>query len=282
MIDLHHHLIYGVDDGPADLATSLSLAEMALAEGITQIVCTPHANASYTYPLPLIQNRLQELRDLLAERLELHLGCDFHLSSENVSDALLSFPRYSIAERGYLLVEFPDLLIPPDMETALYQLQSAGYTLIITHPERCPAIQQQPGRLATWIRRGALVQITAGSLTGRFGPQAEAFSKAILKRHWVHFVATDAHHPEWRPPRMQRAMGIVRNSQGEAGMERIFQRNPLAALTGERLEEQPTPLDLEEDKELDFQQGELYVVRRRNSYGALHTPLWSRIFGRGV
>jgi len=246
MIDLHHHLIYGVDDGPADIEHSLTMARASANQGVTHIVCTPHASELYPWQEELVQDRLGELRHRLAGEVSLSLGCDFHLSIDNIEDALKHPMRYSIEGRGYLLVEFPNLLIPPNMEQSIYQLQSAGYTVVITHPERCMAFIENPARLATWIQKGCYVQVTGASLYGRFGRGAQQFSNELLERHWIHFLATDAHHMEWRPPHLRRAYEYVANRMGSEYAQRLCRINPQAALAGTSLPSQPEPIGLGE------------------------------------
>lgn len=277
MIDIHHHLIYGVDDGPDDLETSLRMAHEAAADGITHIVCTPHASDDYFYDLPVIEERLQILRNELGDLVNLGLGCDFHLNSSNIEDAVANPLRYSINGKGYLLVEFSDLAIPPQISQAMEQLAIAGYTLIITHPERNPILQRKPEMLAEWLKSGYLVQVTAGSLYGRFGPAAQHFSNELLQRNWIHFLATDAHHPEWRPPYLKRAFEYVRRNMGEETAQRLCVSNPRAAFEGLALPEQPEMLGLWDCKSPDFSavQHALDKSEKNSQPG-----FWKRLFGR--
>ena len=261
MIDIHHHLLFGLDDGSRDIETSVAMAEMAADDGITHIVCTPHANAHFRFNPAINQERLEQLQARLDGRVTLGLGCDFHLSFENIEDALQHRTRYTINGKQYLLVEFPDLAIPPTMSDVFYQFLIAGMQPIITHPERNPTIQKNPQRLDEWIERGCLVQITASSLTGRFGRLAESFSHALLKQNKVHFIATDAHNLDSRPPRMKQAYELIAKGYGLDTAERLCVSNPAAVFFGNDLPVQPLP-----------GQGE------SSPSPAEHQSFWKRIF----
>jgi protein-tyrosine phosphatase len=252
MIDIHHHLLFGLDDGSPDLGTSLSMARMAVEDGITHIVCTPHASGAYSYDPAEVTDRLGALRTAVqAEGLALTLGCgcDFHLSYDNIHDALANPKKYAINGASYLLVELPDFGLPRSLTETFYELQLAGLTPILTHPERNPTLQRDMERLTEWLRNGMLVQVTAGSVLGHMGKAAEQMSQRLLANRWVHFLATDAHNLTTRAPRLSPAHEAVARRHGRAYADLLCKDNPLAVFEGKPLGPQDEPLRLFEDEE---------------------------------
>jgi protein-tyrosine phosphatase len=250
MLDIHHHLLFGLDDGPADIETSVEMALASIADGVTHIACTPHASYDYEYKPEVNSERLAAVRERLDERIELGIGCDFHLSHENIEDAIAHPDKYSINGKGYILVEFPDFSIPPSISDVFFRMQIAGMTIVLTHPERNPTIVTHPEWLREWLRHGCLVQVTAASFSGRFGKSAQRFSDWLLDNNWIHFVATDAHNMTSRPPHLKEAYDYVAARRGIAEAERLFVLNPRAAWDGTPLSEQPDPVALWEDSRI--------------------------------
>jgi protein-tyrosine phosphatase len=236
MIDIHSHVIFGVDDGANNVQDSLDMLEMAAASGTTDIVATPHENSEFSYERDVIEKRLDDLKTRIGAKIRLHLGCDLHLSCKNVESALADTEKYSINGMGYLLVEFSDISIPPNTKLMFSQMLNRGLVPIITHPERNNHLQKRITDLAQWVDLGCSVQITAQSLLGTFGGDAKRFSMDLLRRGLVQFVASDAHDTKYRPPRLDTAFAFVRKEFDLDLARLVFVENPLRVLTGEPVE----------------------------------------------
>ncbi len=235
MIDIHHHLLFGLDDGSPDLETSVAMARIASEDGISHVVCTPHASGAYSYDPLLIAERITVLREAFAAEgipLTLGVGCDFHLSYDNIHEALANPNKFSINANTYQLVELPDFGLPRSLTDTFYQMQLAGITPILTHPERNPTLQRDSSRLVEWLRNGMLVQVTAGSILGHMGKAAEQMSHRLLTDRWVHVLATDAHNTTTRPPRMKAACDLVAHRYGATYATLLCTDNPRAIFDG--------------------------------------------------
>jgi len=252
MIDIHHHLLWGLDDGSKSLEDSVAMARIAVEDGITHVVCTPHANGQYAYTPPIIAEKIATLQRTLNDagiELTLGRGCDFHMSYDNIQDAKADPTRFSINGLGYLLVELPDYGISHALTETFYQLQLAGLTPILTHPERNPTLQADQQRIAEWMRGGVLIQVTAGSVLGHMGKHAQRMAHQLLANRWVHFLATDAHNTTSRPPRMREAHDTVAEKYGQDYAHALCVGNPLSVFMGKPLLPQAEPMHLYEDME---------------------------------
>lgn len=237
MIDLHCHLLPGLDDGPADLDQALAMCELAVQDGIRTIVATPHQLSSHgRASVQAVLGAVGQLRDrLTAENCPLNIlpGAEVALQPGLVQ-LMFKEEILTLNNMGrFLLLECPvhsDLGLFMD---ELYQLRLKGVIPILAHPERNLSFQFRPETLRPFVEQGNLVQITAQSLGGRFGSQAQACSQAWLQQGLVHCLASDAHSPSSRPPclsrAVQRAASLLQNRQAA---EALVQDNPGRILDG--------------------------------------------------
>jgi protein-tyrosine phosphatase len=236
LIDIHSHVLYGVDDGARTLDDSVAMVRLAAEHGTTDLVATPHADPNYRFDPEIVEERLAEIAEASGHVVRLHSGCDFHLSYDNIQDAIAHPGKYTINQRRYLMVEFSDLLIFNNTEEIFSRLQDAGMIPVITHPERNPLLRQRVDQISGWVENDVCVQLTAQSVLGEFGRRAAEFSRTLLDRRLVHFLASDAHDCEHRPPRLDLAYAWVQEHYGEEWAQALCVTNPQATLTGESLE----------------------------------------------
>jgi len=233
-VDIHSHILYGLDDGAKTVEESAAMLEYAAAAGTTDIVATPHANAQFPFDPEIVESRIAELGTLVG-KVRIHRGCDFHLQADNIQDAIAHPKKYTVNHKSYLLVEFPDSIIP-NSDQILSQLLDAGLVPIVTHPERNVAIQRRLDDVARWVEIGCYIQITAGSLTGVFGKRADVCAEELVRRGLAHFVASDAHDCHHRPPSLAEAYQFLTDKFDEAAIRPMFVDNPAAVLTGDRID----------------------------------------------
>ena len=234
MVDIHSHILPGLDDGSQSLEESLEMLKIAVAGGTTDIVATPHANSQFRFEPQQVAEKIAEL-SAAAPDIRIHTGCDFHLAYENIQDALANPAKYTINHKGYLLVEFSDLIIFNTTADIFQQLLSEGMIPIVTHPERNGLLQKRLQALGEWVAEGACLQVTAQSLLGRFGRRAREFAERLLKQDLVHFIASDAHGAQDRTPDLSEAFAHVAEKYGRSRAEQLFVINPQAVLQGEPL-----------------------------------------------
>lgn len=232
MIDLHCHILPGIDDGPVDMQTSIDMAKIAAEDGIKTIVATPHIKD--------ILHSTVKLRALVAQ-LNIHmenqcipvkvmLGADvFALNSPS------RLKDYTINNSRYILLEFPHNYLPSNSKEIIFSLAMQGVCPIITHPERNLAIMKKPDLLLDMLYGNVLVQITAGSLTGEFGRDEQACASYFLQKKAVHFIATDAHSTDLRRPVLSNGLQIAGKIIGEERAKKLVWDNPGAVLRDEAI-----------------------------------------------
>src|SRR6266700_2780898 len=211
------------------------MCRMAAADGIEHIVATPHANDRYFYDREYLTNLVLALQGRIGETPKLSLGCDFHLSLENMQAAMQSPERYRIGNSHYLLVEFSNFSIPPQVDEWFTQMREKEMTPIITHPERNPILQEAPQRILQWIELGCTVQITGSALTGSWGTRSRQVAELLLKQKAVHFLASDGHDTERRPPVLSAARKIVAKEFGQEVAQALVESNPRAVVEDQPL-----------------------------------------------
>jgi protein-tyrosine phosphatase len=230
VIDIHCHILPEVDDGPKSWEASETMCRIAAQDGIEHIVATPHANDCYFYDRPYFEELLRSLASRIGEKPALSLGCDFHLSEENMQNALRDPERYAIANTRYLLVEFSNTRISRSVDDWFRGMHHEGIRPIITHPERNPLLRKDPARIFAWLELGASVQLTASSLAGHWGKAAQRTSEWLLRKKAVAFLASDAHDPIRRPPILSKAKKLVAEGFGEKLARTLVDTNPRAVI----------------------------------------------------
>jgi protein-tyrosine phosphatase len=252
MIDLHNHILFGIDDGPKAIEESIQMCRIGYQDGIRTIVATPHILPGiYQNNRSTILSKLQELRTALVNfelpacpvgrrtpNSELSLtilpGADVHFSS----DILHRYEEGEIVtvnDQGrYLLVEFAFQGVPYQAEEVLFKLLTKGITPIISHPERNMEIGERPKRYYEMIRIGCLGQVTAMSLTGDFGTRVRRIAEKLLSKRLIHIIASDAHSADGRPPILSAAVKSAEKIVGKEEAMRMVTEYPQAILEGQR------------------------------------------------
>jgi protein-tyrosine phosphatase len=244
VIDLHCHILPGLDDGASDIGVSLAMARMAVAQGIEATACTPHILPGvYHNSGSSIRQAVATLRQRLeAEAIPLRLvtGADVHMCPDFVP-GLRSGQLISVADSRYVLVEPPHHTAPPHFESFFFNVVAAGYVPIMTHPERLFWVPSHYEAIARLVRAGVWMQITAGSFAGAFGRNALYWAERMLDEGCVHLIATDAHDAERRPPDLARGRDIVAKRAGAEEAQRLVLTRPLAILQDQPPSSVPGP-----------------------------------------
>ena len=234
MIDLHCHILPGIDDGAPDFETSLAMARAFVADGVSIVACTPHILPGlYHNSGPQIRHATALLQQLLNKRgipLRLATGADNHIVPEFLSE-LRAGNLLSLADSRYVLVEPPHHVAPPRLEEMFFSLITANYVPILTHPERLTWINSAYASMERLNAAGVWFQVTAGSLAGDFGRNARYWAERLLDEGKVHLLATDAHDLKSRPPRLGRGREFAAKRVGDIEAEHLVVTRPRGVLS---------------------------------------------------
>lgn len=242
MIDLHCHVLPDVDDGSPDMEHSLEMGRMAVNDGITIQACTPHIFPGvYHNSGPDIRLRVEQLQAALDEAaipLTLVVGADVHMTPGLVGK-LRSGEALTLHDSRYVLIETPHHILPPRTEDCFFDLLAAGFVPILTHPERMSWIDRDYALIQRLVRAGVWMQLTAGALLGRFGGRPRYWSERMLDEGMFHFVATDAHSTDGRPPFLREAFDRLCERIGEAEALNFVLHRPCGILEDRPVSEMP-------------------------------------------
>lgn len=244
MIDLHSHILPGIDDGSKSLEMSLDMARIAVADGIEVMACTPHIYPGLymndTLGILTARDRLQREFDERGIALKLTVGADVHLVP-NLIEGLRARTIPSLHHGRYLLLEPSHHVAPPNFAESVFHLVGAGYVPVITHPERLTWIEDHFKVFEDLTRQGAWMQVTAGALTGVFGPRAKYWGEKFLGDGLTHIIASDAHSSGRRVPVLSQARDIAEKLLGKEEALQLVQGRP-ACILANVLPSQAAPL----------------------------------------
>lgn len=238
MIDLHCHLVPGVDDGPPTLDEALSMARLAAADGICVACTTPHIHGGrYANDAASLEKAVAPLREAISTAgiaLELRLAAEVRLDYDIVAMIEAGRIPFLGALEGYrvLLLEFPHSHVPVGAEEFVRWLLARRVRPMIAHPERNKDVLRDPARITPFVRAGCLLQLTADAVAGDFGPQSAARAKEFLEQGWVTVLASDAHDTVHRPPRLMRGRQAAARIVGEAAARQLTEDTPRRILEG--------------------------------------------------
>jgi protein-tyrosine phosphatase len=245
LIDLHCHLLPAMDDGPQDLAAAIEMARVASADGIAITACTPHILPGlYNNTGSAIRAAVWRMSDALRQAglpLQLVPGADIRLGPD-LLERLRDGRAPTINGSRYLLLEPAHDVPPPRLETSVFQLITAGYFPILTHPERLSWIESHYDLLLRLTKVGVWMQITAGSLCGRFGRRPLYWAERMLDEGRTHILASDAHDAAARPPLLAEARQRAARRLGEEEADHLLLTRPRAVLDDRDWSEVPAPL----------------------------------------
>ncbi|WP_105618979.1 tyrosine-protein phosphatase [Vallitalea okinawensis] len=233
MVDIHSHILYGIDDGARSSEDTLKMLRIAEQEGIKAIIATPHYIQGYnSYNAKDLVERYEEVKELIAEHkidIAIYLGNELSIDYKLVK-ALEDDEAKTLADSNYVLLEFPFSSWSDQFENILFNLSVKGYKIIIAHVERYGQIEKDMNLVREWIEKGYYIQVNAGSLTGLSGSKVQERAITLVQHDMVHFVATDSHSPLKRAPFIQKAYNMLCDLVGEEKANTLCYTNAMAVI----------------------------------------------------
>lgn len=240
MVDIHSHILWGIDDGAKEPADTIEMARTGAESGITHVIATPHhANGTYMNPASVIHSRVKEANQLLKKnKIELTIlpGMEIHLHGE-IGQDLAAVERTLVplgGDTNYILIELPYDHVPRYTERLFFEIQLKGFIPIIAHPERNVEIRDNPNLLYELVKKGALSQVTAASVAGLFGDTLQKLSFKLIKNDLVHFIASDAHNNNKRGFALREAYQYIDKKLDESYTD-YFMDNAAALIKNKRV-----------------------------------------------
>lgn len=235
MIDIHSHILSGVDDGASSLEESLEMCRLSAADGVSAMVATPHAHDGVhrTHDVSFLRDKVEELNRLAGGKLKVLLGCELRFTHDVVRHICEEKSAPTISDGPYALVEFPHAIVPVGSEQALFELMSRGIHPVIAHPERNQSFMAEPERFYEMVEMGALGQLDTGSITGQFGKKVQQTARVMLECGLIHFLASDCHNTRNRLPGLSAGIAAASAVVGEKYARILAEDNPLAVVEAE-------------------------------------------------
>ena len=279
-IDIHSHIIPGVDDGSPDLETSLGLLRMAAENGTTDIIATPHViDVSTTLTWDAIRRYVEALQKEADDRgipIKIHPGAETELNWDLLELMQKDHSAFCLAGSRYCLMEMPSLMLPPHLEEMIYELQLLDIVPVLAHPERQMQLMEKPQMLLDLLRKGCAAQSNGGSVTGVFGPRVKHNVKHLLQQNVIAFMGSDAHNLRHRNTDLKGAREKIIEHYGEGQATELFETRPQYIL-----ENKPLPANLYADR----LPGELAVPHYKDRSNGEDDPqpkkkgFFARLFG---
>ncbi|TDM12068.1 tyrosine-protein phosphatase [Macrococcus lamae] len=255
MIDIHNHILFGIDDGAQNAEETLAMARAAVAEGITNIIATPHHRIGvYENYGPKIIELTAQVNELIQSHhipLTVHPSQEIRIYGDLIDDLKNGKALPLMKDAPYVLIEFPSHEVPIYTEQLFTKMALEGYVPVIAHPERNSELQKNPNKLAALIELGALCQVTSGVVVGRLGDYSQSIAEMMMKHKMIHFIASDAHNVSGRNFFMKECFEFIEDHYGSEQAD-YYKENALKIYAGEDIR-YISPVEVQKEERVEKQ-----------------------------